>query len=66
MKNRLVKFVKEKNLNNFPDKLKEIIMVKKSQVKGSAQNKTIKENGSMERMVKRGNGMLERRRSSND
>jgi hypothetical protein len=56
-----VKFVKEKNLGNFVEKLKETVVLKKFQVKATAVKQSKTRAGSTE---KSNRGFFDRRRSS--
>lgn len=64
LKNKLTNFVKEKNLDDFVGKLKEVINSKKSQVR-AAFVKPKGRSGSIDRTTKRGN-IFDRRRSSDE
>ena len=64
LKNKLTNFVKEKNLDDFVGRLKEVINNKKSQVR-AAFVKPKGRAGSTEKTTKRGN-IFDRRRSSDE
>jgi hypothetical protein len=59
----MVKFVKEKNLGNFVEKLKETVIAKKTQVRAGVKQKG--RTGSIDKTAKR-SGIFDRRRSSDE